>query len=401
MPIAYLINQYPQPSQTFIKREIQALESLGLPVVRFTVRRWDGKLVDPGDIEENARTRAVLEAGKLTILAAVFGQMIFNARRFFASLKLAGVLGRNGDRGFLYHLIYLAEACVLLRWLKDEKIDHVHAHFGTNSTAVALLARSLGGPPYSFTTHGPEEFDRPMHLKLGEKVAHAAFAVAISNFGRSQLCRWSDYSHWPKIHVVHCGLDEMFLSGQLTPPPAAPRFCNVARLVPQKGQMVLVEAAVRLLKEGRSFELMLCGDGPMRPQLQAYIDQHNAGHAIKLGGWMSNPQIREQILASRAMVLPSFAEGLPVVVMEALALGRPVISTQIAGTPELVETGKTGWLVPAGSVEDLVDAMRAALDATPDELARLGTAGAERVRARHSARVEAAKLAQLIRAVGR
>jgi colanic acid/amylovoran biosynthesis glycosyltransferase len=393
--IAYLVNQYPQPSQTFIRREIAALESMGVSVDRFTVRRWNGTLVDPGDQAEAARTRAVLDVGAFGLLMAMLRTKLRSPVRFFRAFCDAIRLGRKSDRGVIYHLIYLAEACVLVRWLREAQIEHVHAHFGTNSTAVALLCRSLGGPTYSFTCHGPEEFDRPEALKLGEKVARAKFAVTISEYGRSQLYRWCDHAHWSRIHVVHCGLDEMFLAEPPAPPTRTAKLVCVGRLAEQKGQLVLVEAATRLLAAGEHLELLLIGDGPMRPQIERLIARANAQAQIRIGGWMSNDEVRQHLLESRAMVLPSFAEGLPVVVMEALALGRPVISTYVAGIPELVETGKCGWLVPAGSVEALCEAMRDALHASKERLAEMGAEGARRVRERHDAKVEAAKLKKL------
>ena len=184
------MNQYPQPSHTFIRREIAALEAAGHAVERFTVRNWPGRLVDPADIEERARTRAVLGVGTTGLLLSVLFGMVTRPLRFWGAMKMACRLGWRGDRGLLYHAIYLAEACVLLRWWRRSRIEHVHVHFGTNGTAVALLCRLLGGPTYSFTVHGPEEFDRPIGLRLGEKIAHARFVVAISHFGRSQLLRW-------------------------------------------------------------------------------------------------------------------------------------------------------------------------------------------------------------------
>ena len=155
-------------------------------------------------------------------------------------------LARASDRGLLVHVAYLAEACVLRQWTRRDEIGHLHVHFGTNSTAVALLCRVLGGPPYSFTVHGPEEFDRPVSLSLCLKIRHAAFVIAICSFGKSQLWRWADFADWGKIHVVHCGLDQSFLAAAHTLPPAPPRLVNIGRLSEQKGQLVLLEAAARL-----------------------------------------------------------------------------------------------------------------------------------------------------------
>ena len=408
MTIAYLINQYPQASQSFIRREIAALEAQGVRVERFTVRRWETSLVDEGDRAERDRTRCVLEAGKGRLLLAPLKMLLSQPRRFMSALKAAIRLGRRSDRGMAYHLIYLAEACVLLPWLKACGAEHVHAHFGTNSTTVALLCRKLGGPTYSFTAHGPEEFDRPLTLKLGDKIAEAAFVVAVSEFGRSQLYRWCDPDHWPKIHVVRCGVDESFLRTDEESNPEAPahaidddappRLVCVGRLAEQKGQLILVEAAGQLVARGMNFEVVLVGDGDMRPRIEASIVRLGLERTVRIAGWMSNAEVRREILASRALVLPSFAEGLPVVIMEALALRRPVISTHIAGIPELVESGQCGYLVPAGSVDALAAAMARVLLGNTAELRSMGEEGANRVRQQHKAMTEARRLADLFAA---
>ena len=395
MKIGYLINQYPQSSQSFIRREIAALESLGVSVERFTVRRWDQKLVDPGDIAEQERTRVVLDVGGMGLLKALFRVLFTQPGAFFQALKLTMRCARRGDRGLLLHLIYLMEACVLVKWFAAAKVEHVHAHFGTNSTTVAMLCRALGGPTYSFTCHGPEEFDKPEFLKLGLKIERASFVVAVSEFGRSQLYRWCGHEHWSKIHVVHCGVDAGFLTAPKVPIGTTRKLVCIGRLAEQKGQLLLVQAAAQLAREGEDFELVLVGDGVMRGEIEKLISTHQLQGKVRIAGWMSNDQVRQQLLESRAMVLPSFAEGLPVVCMEALALRRPVISTYVAGIPELVEPGVCGWLVPAGAVGPLADAMRSALRADHQRLEAMGDSGAQRVALHHDANIEAARLRDL------
>jgi colanic acid/amylovoran biosynthesis glycosyltransferase len=399
--IAYLVNQYPRTSHSFIRREILAMEASGFEVLRYSLRPVNEILVSEADWAEQPLTRVVLGVGPAGLALAVAATALGRPGPFLRALALAVRLGRRSDRGLLRHLAYLAEAAVLRRWLAHEGAEHLHAHFGTNPAAVAALCRVLGGPPFSFTVHGPEEFDRPEFLGLGEKIRHAAFVVAISSFGRSQLYRWARYQDWPKVQVVRCGVDEELLRAPPTPVPALPRLICVARISEQKGHLLLVEAAGRLATEGIPFEIVLAGDGPLRPQVEALVARLGLGGQIRVAGWMSAGQVREAIRGSRALVLPSFAEGLPVVVMEALALGRPVVTTAIAGIPELVETGVTGWLVPAGSVEALVAAMRAALTADPARLEAMGRAGAALVAKHHDAAREAGLLAGLIRAGGR
>jgi glycosyltransferase involved in cell wall biosynthesis/GT2 family glycosyltransferase len=389
--IAYLVNQYPHVSHSFIRREIRAVEELGAEVLRVSIRRPDVKLVDPGDIEEQARTRILLGGGLAGLVSACAWTALTHPVRWLRSAALAWRLGRRSGR-LLRAAVYFAEACLLVRWLRRERIEHLHAHFGTNPADVAALARALGGPSFSFTVHGPEEFDRPDAIALGEKIARAAFVVAISSFGRSQLFRWCRAADWPKVRVVRCGVDAAFLDGGPLPPSAEPRLVCVARLAEQKGQLVLVDAAARLAARGIGFQLVLAGDGPMRPQIEAAIAAHGLGDRVRITGWLSNDAVRREMVAARFVVLPSFAEGLPVVLMEALAVGRPVITTYVAGIPELVRAGVNGWLVPAGDPVALAEALAGALSAGPEQLAEMGRAGASAVAAAHDVRVEAKKL---------
>lgn len=394
--VAYLVNQYPQPSHSFIRREIRALEEQGYDVERFTVRSYDGKLVDEQDRAEKNRTTAILDVGAFRIGLVVMQTFIAGPRLFLRALKLARQLGKRSDRGALLNLVYFAEACVLLKLLHERGIEHVHAHFGTNSTTVAMLCRELGGPQYSFTVHGPEEFDKPEFLHLGEKIERSAFVVAISEYGRSQLYRQCSHEHWRKIEVVRCGVDAQFHDVEPTPPSEEPRLVCVARLHEQKGLPMLVDAAARLKAEGFDFRIDVIGDGPLRGELEAKIATLKLTEHVRLLGWRSSAEVRDALIRSRAMVLPSFAEGLPVVIMEALALHRPVVSTYVAGIPELVEDGFDGWLVPAGAIEPLVAAMREVLEASVEELAMMGAEGARRVSERHRASTEATRLADLI-----
>jgi len=391
--VAYLVNQYPQPSQSFIRREIRALEDLGYAVRRYSVRRWEGLLADADDQAEQERTTVLLDAPVLGIVFATLLAACSAPLRFAAAVAAALRLGRRSDRGLLRHLVYLAEACLLARELRRHAIHHVHAHFGTNSTTVALLCRMLGGPSYSFTVHGPEEFDKPEFLHLGEKIRHAAFVVAISQFGRSQLYRQCGYEHWEKIKIVRCGVDASFHDVEASDPPAAAKLVCVARLHEQKGLPILIDAAARLRDGGLKFQVKVIGDGPLRGELERSIAEKKLEASIELAGWQSGAAVRAALLDSRGLVLPSFAEGLPVVIMESLALSRPVISTYVAGIPELVEDGVVGRLVPAGSVAPLAQAMHEILTAPIERLAAMGREGVRRVAARHRARDEAARLA--------
>ncbi|MEO0678789.1 MAG: glycosyltransferase [Pseudomonadota bacterium] len=397
MRLAYLVNQYPKVSHSFIRREIEAVEAMGCEVLRFSLRRTDpAGLADPADRAEAGRTAAVLGAGAAGLLGALAAEVRRAPGAVAAQARLAWRLGGRGERGRRVHLIYLAEACWLARRLRGGGVQHLHAHFGTNSATVAMLAAALADIPWSFTVHGPEEFDKPQAIALGEKIARARAAFAISSYGRSQLYRWARAEDWPKIEVVRCGLPAALLEDAGAPIPDAPHLVCVGRLAEQKGQLLLLEAAAEARRHIPDLRLTLVGDGEMRAAVEARIAALGLQEAVAITGWASEAEVRAHILSARALVLGSFAEGLPVVIMEALALGRPAISTYIAGIPELVDEG-CGRLVPAGDVAELSQAMRDLLGASPEHLAALGAEGRARVAARHDQRREAARLLSRLR----
>jgi glycosyltransferase involved in cell wall biosynthesis len=398
MKVAYLTNQYPKVSHTFIRREIAALEERGVEILRFSIRPTPDRLVDPLDIEEQQRTTVLLGHGATVLLLGALKTSLAHPVRFFSALVAAVRLGARSERGMLNNLGYLLVACALLDVVRREGCDHVHVHFGTNPTAVAMLCHMLGGPRYSFTVHGPEEFDKPWSISLEEKIARADFVVAISSFGRSQLYRHCAHQHWKKIVVVRCGVDRSYLEATPTPVPDTPQLVCVGRLCEQKGQLLLVEAVSRLHQIGEHVELVLVGDGEMRGEVDAAIADHGLGSIVEVTGWAPGDVVRDHLLKSRALVLPSFAEGLPVVIMEALALGRPALTTYIAGIPELVEPGVSGWLVPAGSVDALVSKMVEILHAPADEISRMGLEGRARVLSQHDARTAVVPLLERLRA---
>lgn len=394
MTIAYLINQYPKISHSFIRREIIALEHLGIAIARFTVRPTLD-LVDEADQKEQAKTQAILDVGLVGLLFNLIQTAMTRPWRWLKALKFAITFGLKSERGVLIHLIYLAEACVLLGWLQEKNISHIHAHFGTNSTTVALLTHILGDLTYSFTVHGPEEFDKVQAIALPEKIKQASFVIAISEFGRSQLYRWCSHEHWSKIHVIHCGVDQSFLNTPFHPIPDEPRFVCVGRLCEQKGQLLLVQAVHRLVQKNFNLTIVLVGDGELRTEIESLIKQYQLEKQIEITGWASGETVQKQILAAKAMILPSFAEGLPVVIMESLALSRPVLSTYVAGIPELVEPNVCGWLVPAGSVDALVTAIQKILETSSEQLEQMGQVGASLVQEHYNTTIEGEKLAKL------
>lgn len=393
MKIAYILNTYPQPSQSFIRREIRALERQGHAVARMAMRRFDGKLVDPQDVSEAEKTDYLLAKGPMVLARDSLRALRRHPGGFLAALRMALRLGRQSEVGRLRHLIYLAEAAHVAGQCRAAGVTHAHAHFGTNAAAVALLAQMLGGPKFSFTVHGPEEFDAPRALSLGAKMRAADFTVAISQFGRSQLMRWADHADWDRIHVVHCGIEPERFKGPAPLPDGPRRVVAIGRLVEQKGQLALVQAIAEVQAD---LHLTLIGDGEMRGLIEALIDQLDLRGRITLTGWVDEDRVNAELAAAHALVMPSFAEGLPMVVMEAMAAARPVIATYIAGTPELVRPDETGWLVPAGDVSALAQAMDQLAAVPLARLSEMAQAGRARVLARHDIDSEAQKLAALM-----
>lgn len=394
MRVAYVVNRYPAVSHTFIRREIEGLEAHGVDVVRISARDVPREETpDPRDQAERTRTHVLLEHGARGLLPALERTMRSRPAVFARALDLTRRIGIGSASGLGKNLAYLAEACAVREICEREGVDHVHAHFGTNPAAVAMLCRELGGPSYSFTVHGPEEFDRPEALRLREKIERSAFVVGVSSFGRSQLFRWSRIEDWPKVRVVRCGVDPSYFEAPV-PLRDVPRFVCVGRLCEQKGQLLLVEAAERVVRSGRELELVLVGDGPMRAEVEAAIRSRGLESYVRITGWATGAEVRAHLEDARALVLPSFAEGLPVVIMEALALARPVLTTYIAGIPELVAHREQGWLFPAGDPEATARAMIECLDAPVETLAAMGESGRRRVAEMHDAHVNAGQLAE-------
>jgi colanic acid/amylovoran biosynthesis glycosyltransferase len=401
MRVAYLVNYYPAVTHTFIRREIHALERQGFEVFRLAIRGWDALLVDPEDQVERKRTRYILSDGILSPLIALLGMLVRRPLRLLRGLALTLRQSHRSERSVAAHLAYLAMACRVERLLRTAQVEHLHAHFGTNSADVAMLVHELGGPQWSFTVHGPEEFDKASMIGLAEKVRRCSFVVAVSSFGRSQLFRLVEHRYWRKVQVIHCGLECGSQDALVTSAPVAKRLICVGRLCEQKGQLLLIEAAHQLAALGLQFELVLAGDDwgvppIMRNEIETLIRRYRLQDRVRITGWISGHEVQAEILASRALVLPSFAEGLPIVIMEAMALGRAIISTFVGGIPELVRPREDGWLVPAGDLNSLLEAMRDCLEMSDKAIIQRGENARERVTERHNVDTEVAKLARLL-----
>ncbi|UCH52334.1 MAG: glycosyltransferase [Pseudomonadota bacterium] len=393
--IAYLHNVYARAGDTFIRAEVRQLRGFGHTVLTFSVREPDpSELISVEICDEHARTDYILSHGFLCLLISAIRELLRAPRRTCAAIRVAARCGWPGIKGRLWPFAYFFEACYLSRQLREKRVDHLHDHNGEGCAFVAMLASMLSGVPYSLTIHGPGEFDRPTLLSLAEKVRRSQFTVAISDYGRSQILRWIAPEDWTKVHVVRCGV--RFDNGNEAVGMASDRrLVCVGRLSMVKGHLTLLEAIARLKAEA-AFEVVIVGDGPLRRTIEERTVALGIQDRVTLTGWMSAEGVHQEIARSCAMVLPSFAEGLPVVLMEAFAVGRPVIATAITGIPELVEPGLSGWLVPAGSIDALSAAIREVLSTAPERLASMGRAGNARVRERHDQCTEARKLEALI-----
>jgi glycosyltransferase involved in cell wall biosynthesis len=368
---------------------------LGVTLLRYALRPGEN-LIDERDKREEDKTRYILRSGTTEIIRNVFAMALANPLRTSCALTQAIKIGWRSDRGLMRHLAYLIEAVILAYWCRRDEVQHVHAHFGTNSALIAMLASRLSGIKYSFTAHGPEEFFNLPNIALTEAMRHCAFVVAISSYARSQLYRYVEYACWHKVHVIHCGLERTDFATTKSP-ALGRRFVCVARFRLEKGHLVLIEAAHQLAEQGQDFELVLVGDGEMRAEIEGMLSRYNLQTKVRITGWINNNEVRKEILAARALVQPSFAEGLPVVIMEAMALGRPIISTFVAGVPELVNPSEHGWLVPAGDVDALVNALRDCLCTPVETLMRMGEAAQKRALVRHDVSQEAVKLLNLFK----
>jgi glycosyltransferase involved in cell wall biosynthesis len=396
--IAYLVNRYPTASHSFIRREIHAVEAAGTEFVRFSIRPVGASVVpDRQDRAEQLQTETLLQMGVARFMIEAVRVFVTRPLRSMRALRvaLAGIDRRVTS--LIRRTAYFVDGAALAMRAKFYSIDHLHAHFGANSAMVARLASTLSGTPCSFTVQGPDEFDAPIQLDLKGKVADRAFCVAISSFGRSQLMRWSAYSDLSKIEVVRCGVDDSFLGGpRATGVPEVPHICTVARLSAQKGIPLLLKAVAILKPAGEPCTLTIVGEGEMRMEMEGLINSLELGDDVKLEGVASSGELIEHLLSARAMVLLSFAEGLPVVIMEALALFRPVIVSAIAGKPELINKD-CGWLVSAGSVGELVEAIRADLRALLEDLDLMDEVGRARVSALHDSLVNGWQVNELFR----
>jgi colanic acid/amylovoran biosynthesis glycosyltransferase len=377
-PVAYVVGFYPALSQPFVQTEVDALRALGVQVETISIRKADGEHVLSTTNRAAADTTyAILPPRWGDVFGAHLRALVRRPLRYLQTLVLAFRLSPPGIRGPVWQFFYFVEAIVAWRRCSLAGARHLHAHMANVATDVTLLAAHFGGWTWSFTLHGPFELWDVRRHRLAEKVRAADFVVCVSDFTRSQLMAQVDETEWPKIHVVHCGVDSGAFSRR-TPYPAAGPILAVGRLVADKGFGVLLEALRLLADDGVDARLVLVGSGPKADALAAQAAALGVADRVTFAGAVSHDAIRDHYEHAAVFCSASFAEGIPVVLMEAMALEVPVVATRIAGVPELVEEGVSGRLVTPGRPDELADALAGLLR---DRGAResLGRAGRDRV----------------------
>jgi glycosyltransferase involved in cell wall biosynthesis len=396
MRVTYFTNAYPAVSHTFIKREILALERLGYEVQRVTIRPAAG-LVDEEDRAEAAKTVALASLPRARAASLLLRRFVRRPAASLAAIRFGlRVARRSGiSRGKM--IAYILEAALLAELCDRHGSRLLRVHFGTNGATVARLCRRMGGPPYSIAYHGPDDFDAPVKWDVAGVIDESAFVTAISRFCTAQLRRWAPPEQWDKIAIVRCGVDERFLTPAPLPTRHPRRLCTIARIAPPKGLPVLIDAIAEASAKGAQVELEVVGDGPLRPGLERRCRDLGIEGLVRFHGALSGEDVRRVIAGCSGMVVASFAEGVPVVLMEAMGMGRPAIATRIMGIPELVVDGQSGWLVTPADLSDLVRAIMAFDAATDEELSRMGTAAHRAVLATHTVRGQADILDTVIR----
>ena len=397
-PVAYLTGLYPSMSHTFIQREVAGLRALGEDVITCTVRRAPAGHTAGADQEAEARaTFCILEAARnpLRLLAAHLRCLRRAPRAWTSALRLAWSLRPPGLRAALWQLFYFAEAGVLADHLRGRDVRHIHNHLGDSSGTVALLAAEIAGIPFSYTMHGPTLFYEPHRWRIDEKTARAAFVACISHFARAQGMLFSDRRHWPRLRIVHCGV-EPAIYGRSPRDGFGQRLLFVGRLAAVKGLPLLLEAVARLRAAHPDLHLTLVGEGGDRAGLEAQAATLGLGDTVTFTGVQSQAQVAGRLEDSDILVLPSFAEGVPVVLMEAMASRIPVVATRVGGVQELVEDGESGLVVPPGCVDSLVRALDRLLS-DPELCRRMGVAGRARVEAEFDIAREARWMQTLLR----
>jgi colanic acid/amylovoran biosynthesis glycosyltransferase len=387
MKLAYVCSEYPAISHTFVLREIEALRELGASIVTFSLRRTpEEKLLSERDRRAAATTVAILPPRWGRLVRAHLGAALRSPRAYFGTLLFALGLAPPGLRGRLWQLFYFAEAILLWSECDERGIRHIHVHLANAAADATMLAvhygnaRSPGRWSWSFTMHGPTEFWDVRHYRLAEKLASAGFVICISEFCRSQLMNLCEPERWGRLRVVHCGIpvEDFTRHTPSSEPGPGARILYIGRLVPEKGQTVLLEAIAELTRRGHDVTATIAGEGALKPELARMAKRLKLSDRVEFPGAVGQHQLRDLYEEAAVFCLPSFGEGVPIVLMEAMAMEVPPISTRIAGIPELIDHERSGLLVPPGNTEELTDGLESLLT-EPAFHRELAAAGREKV----------------------
>jgi glycosyltransferase involved in cell wall biosynthesis len=365
-------------------REIRELRRRGWEIHTLAIRRAE-QLLDSRS--SDPPTWHVVPRSWRGLLVDHLAALLSRPRRYLAALGFALATGPSGLRARLWQVFYFLEAVVLWRHLHGLGIRHVHVHFALAVASVAMIASRLGDLTYSITIHGSTEFFNVDANLLARKVALARLVICISHFCRAQVLCCTAGRAGEKMHVVRCGVDADDYAPMPPREPAgeALRILTVGRLIPVKGLDTLMRAVACLRRQKRTVEWTIVGDGPERPALERLARKLEIEQAVHFAGSVEQDRIQSYYEQADVYVLPSYAEGLPVVLMEAMAKQIPVVASSIAGVPELVEKGHSGLLVPPGDVEQLARAIGRLAD-DPALRQRLGCQGRRQVVAKHDIR---------------
>jgi colanic acid/amylovoran biosynthesis glycosyltransferase len=391
--IAYLVSQYPAINHTYILREIRELRRQGWAIEVASVRPDTRGVatVTAEEREERGRTWYVKSQGALRVVWAHVVCAASSPVSYFSGLRCAGKLGGFAPGRLVQNFFYFTEALLVGLWMQRKDLTHVHVHF---SSTVGLLVAKSFPVTVSHSIHGPAEFVDPVGFHLKDKIGAARFVCAISRYGRGQLMKACEEDQWEKLETVPLGIDPKEFAPGAGGPSKEGEFTvlSVGRLSPEKSQATLIEAVARLVAEGRRLRLRLVGDGLERPALEAKIAAERLGERVRLEGNLNQDQLRRLYQSSDIFALPSHAEGLPVVLMEAMAMELPCVATAIAGMPELIESGTNGLLVAPGNAGELASALAKLMD---DEglRRRFGRAGRDKIVTDHDLSKNVAKLA--------
>jgi colanic acid/amylovoran biosynthesis glycosyltransferase len=373
--IAYLVSQYPAVNHTYIVREVRELRRLGWDIHVASIRpdTRPAEQLTREEQEERASTWCAKTQGFARALIAHLACLATRPRSYARGLfAVAGLAGAD-LRKAAWNLLYFTEALLVGRWMQSRDLAHVHIHYA--STVGLFLAKSFP-IDISITIHGSGEFEDPRRFHLRAKIQAATFVRAISNYGRSQLMKASDPDQWSKFELVPLGIDpqEFAARARLDDRRDTFELLSVGQLTPAKAQRILIEAVARLTAQGRKLRLRLVGDGPERAALENYIVANGLSAVVSLEGALNQDQLKAFYARCDAFVLPSFAEGIPVVLMEAMAMQIPCVATWITGIPELIQDGVDGLLVPPSDVAQLADAIARLIDdpALSHQIANVG-----------------------------